>query len=208
MQHIYVSLRAPIAEGLHLIDVTITSNGRVFSSPTRINAPFLSVDGQEFSELVGQFVVVPEPADVLDAPAVIRARVELNDVEFGQVERSGSRSLVISAHCGLRRTKSGFRSVLILPAGCKMFSPALPPISQFATQWFGLRSHRDAHVSPIVGRVRLGRRHRSRLPTEGVQVGLDRTRRLASLAQERSLQVHLENRDCQLAGLEPPHHFG
>ena len=30
LQHIYVSLRAPIAEGLHLIDVTITSNGRVF----------------------------------------------------------------------------------------------------------------------------------------------------------------------------------
>jgi len=88
LQHVYVSLRAPIAEGLHLIDVTITSNGRVFSSPTRINAPFLSVDGEDFSELVGQFVVVPEPADVLDAPAVIRARVELNDVEFGQVERS------------------------------------------------------------------------------------------------------------------------
>ena len=88
LQHIYVSLRAPIAEGLHLIDVTITSNGRVFSSPTRINAPFLSVDGQEFSELVGQFVVVPEPTDVLNAPATIRARVELNEVEFGQIERS------------------------------------------------------------------------------------------------------------------------
>ena len=88
LQHIYVSLRAPIAEGLHLIDVTITSNGRVFSSPTRINAPFLSVDGEDFSELVGQFVVVPEPTDVLDAPATIRARVELNDVDFGQIERS------------------------------------------------------------------------------------------------------------------------
>ena len=88
LQHIYVSLRAPIAEGLHLIDVTITSNGRVFSSPTRINAPFLSVDGEDFSELVGQFVVVPEPTDVLDAPATIRARVELNDVDFGQIERA------------------------------------------------------------------------------------------------------------------------
>ena len=33
LQHIYVSLRAPIAEGLHLIDVTITSNGRVSSQP-------------------------------------------------------------------------------------------------------------------------------------------------------------------------------
>ena len=52
LQHIYVSLRAPIAEGLHLIDVTITSNGRVFSSPTRINAPFLSVDGQDFQSLL------------------------------------------------------------------------------------------------------------------------------------------------------------
>ena len=45
-------------------------------------------EGQKFSELVGQFVVVPEPTDVLNAPATIRARVELNEVEFGQIERS------------------------------------------------------------------------------------------------------------------------
>ena len=43
---------------------------------------------KKFSELVGQFVVVPEPTDVLDAPATIRARVELNDVDFGQIERA------------------------------------------------------------------------------------------------------------------------
>ena len=87
LQHVYVSLRAPIAEGLHLIDLSVTFNGRVFSSPTRVNAPFISVPGEEFAELVGQFVVIPEPGGVLNVPATLRARVEPSAGGFGEVVR-------------------------------------------------------------------------------------------------------------------------
>ena len=85
LQHIYVSLRAPIAEGLHLIDLSLTFNNVRYSSPTRVNAPFLSVDGEEYAELVGQFVVVPEPSGVLDVPATLRAQVEPSGGGFAEV---------------------------------------------------------------------------------------------------------------------------
>ena len=85
LQHIYVSLRAPIAEGLHLIDLSLTFNNVRYSSPTRVNAPFLSVDGEDFTELVGQFVVVPEPSGVLDVPATLRAQVEPSGGGFAEV---------------------------------------------------------------------------------------------------------------------------
>lgn len=87
LQHVYVSLRAPIPEGLHLIDLSITYDDRTFSAPTRVNAPFISVPGEDFAELVGQLVVIPEPNDVLDAPATLRARVEPRDGGFGEVDR-------------------------------------------------------------------------------------------------------------------------
>jgi len=87
LQHIYVSLRAPIAEGFHLIDLSLTYNGEVFSSPTRVNAPFLSVSGEELTELVGQYVVVPEPTGVLDVTATLRASVASSDGGYGEVLR-------------------------------------------------------------------------------------------------------------------------
>ena len=87
LQHIYVSLRAPIAEGFHLIDLSLTYNGEVFSSPTRVNAPFLSVSDEGLTELVGQYVVVPSPTFVLDVTATLRASVASNDGGYGEVVR-------------------------------------------------------------------------------------------------------------------------
>ncbi|MEO1266471.1 MAG: hypothetical protein AAFX99_00140 [Myxococcota bacterium] len=87
LQHVFVSLRAPIAEGLHLIDLSITSDDRVVSAPTRVNAPFVSVPDEDFAELVGQLVVVPEPSGALDVPATLRARVEPSVGGFGEVDR-------------------------------------------------------------------------------------------------------------------------
>ena len=87
LQHIYVSLRAPISEGFHLIDLTLTFDDHVYSSPTRVNAPFLSVPGEGVTELVGQYVVVPEPTGVLDVPATLRASVESSVGGFGEVVR-------------------------------------------------------------------------------------------------------------------------
>ncbi|MFN7699199.1 MAG: hypothetical protein ACK6CU_02590 [Deltaproteobacteria bacterium] len=69
LQHVYVSLRAPIPEGLHMIDVSLVRGGRALSAPTRISAPFLAIPGEDLVELVGQLVVVPEPDGATDGSA-------------------------------------------------------------------------------------------------------------------------------------------
>ncbi len=87
LQHVYVSLRAPLAEGFHTIDLSITVGDRVISAPTRVNAPFLSVPGEDFVEMVGQLVVVPEPNGALGVPGTLRAQVEPSGGGFGLVDR-------------------------------------------------------------------------------------------------------------------------
>jgi hypothetical protein len=88
LQHVYVSLRAPITEGFHAIDIAIESEGRLLSAPTRVNAPFVAEPEDQFVEMVGQIVVVPDPNGFTDgAPATLRARLESRSRGFGMTER-------------------------------------------------------------------------------------------------------------------------
>jgi len=88
LQHVYVSLRAPIPEGLHMIDVSLVRGDRALSAPTRISAPFLAIPGEDLAELAGQLVVVLEPDGATDGtPSTLRARVEPLGGGHGEAER-------------------------------------------------------------------------------------------------------------------------
>jgi hypothetical protein len=80
LQHVYVSVRAPVQEGLHLVDLRIDGDDRVLSAPTRLSAPFLEVPEAGVSECVGLLVVVPSPDGHTDGrAAVLRVDVEARD---------------------------------------------------------------------------------------------------------------------------------
>jgi hypothetical protein len=88
LQHVYVSLRAPVTEGFHSVDIAIEAVERPLSAPTRVNAPFVMVPGQAFAEMVGQLVVVPNPEGFTDGrSATLRAHLETQSGDFGAAER-------------------------------------------------------------------------------------------------------------------------
>lgn len=88
LQHVFVSVRAPVAEGLHLVDVVVAGDDRALSAPTRVNAPFVEVAGRDVAELVGLLVVVPEPDGYTDGRrARLRVVVEPRSGGLGAAER-------------------------------------------------------------------------------------------------------------------------
>lgn len=76
LQHVYVSVRAPVEEGLHEVEVIIERDARVLSAPTRLRVPFLREADRE-AEATGLLVVVPDPSGFTEGESArLRVRVE------------------------------------------------------------------------------------------------------------------------------------
>lgn len=88
LQHVYVSLRAPVTEGLHPVELSIFEGEHVLSAPTRLSVPFVAMEGSVTAEMVGQLVVVPDPSGFTEGrPATLRARVDSRADGVGTTER-------------------------------------------------------------------------------------------------------------------------
>jgi hypothetical protein len=88
LQHVYVSVRAPVEEGLHRVELTVEGEDRVLSAPTRMNAPFLGIPASPMSECLGLLVVIPSPDGYTDGrTATLRVEVESRGGDRGLFER-------------------------------------------------------------------------------------------------------------------------